>query len=147
MNILYSLNGKQYTHTTTTAELVQSIQQVKEHLNALMTEDLKQNKKSKSYFLLKMNQQVLFDSSQPFPNSLPPQSTQSQPTQQQSVPLQFYQPTANAYTQQSYAPPEVHSTKLDFLSAFGSGGLSGEPPLLTELGINFSHIKSKVCFF
>ncbi|KAI0782332.1 Yip1-domain-containing protein [Abortiporus biennis] len=28
-------------------------------------------------------------------------------------------------------------------TAFGTGGLEGEPPLLEELGINFSHIRSK----
>ncbi|CAH7677429.1 vesicle-mediated transporter [Phakopsora pachyrhizi] len=31
----------------------------------------------------------------------------------------------------------------DFWSAFGTGGIEGEPPLLEELGINFDHIKRK----
>jgi len=30
-----------------------------------------------------------------------------------------------------------------WLSAFGTGGFEGEPPLLEELGINFSHIRAK----
>ncbi|MBW0498250.1 hypothetical protein O181_037965 [Austropuccinia psidii MF-1] len=30
-----------------------------------------------------------------------------------------------------------------FWSAFGTGGIDGEPPLLEELGINFDHIKRK----
>ncbi|KAK3824848.1 MAG: Yip1-domain-containing protein [Benniella sp.] len=42
----------------------------------------------------------------------------------------------------------IHGTQMNpqptnWLAAFGSGGLEGEPPLLEELGINFSHIKTK----
>ncbi|KAG0224566.1 hypothetical protein B0O80DRAFT_69664 [Mortierella sp. GBAus27b] len=33
--------------------------------------------------------------------------------------------------------------QTNWLAAFGSGGLEGEPPLLEELGINFAHIKTK----
>jgi len=32
-----------------------------------------------------------------------------------------------------------------WLAAFGTGGYDDEPPLLEELGINFGHIKMKVC--
>lgn len=32
-----------------------------------------------------------------------------------------------------------------WLAAFGTGGYEDEPPLLEELGINFGHIKMKVC--
>jgi hypothetical protein len=32
-----------------------------------------------------------------------------------------------------------------FWSAFGTGGFDDEPPLLEELGINFQHIRAKVC--
>ncbi|KAG0042873.1 hypothetical protein BGZ83_012077 [Gryganskiella cystojenkinii] len=38
---------------------------------------------------------------------------------------------------------QMNSQPISILSAFGSGGLEGEPPLLEELGINFSHIKTK----
>ncbi|KAG0371529.1 hypothetical protein BGX24_001536 [Mortierella sp. AD032] len=38
---------------------------------------------------------------------------------------------------------QMNSQPISWLSAFGAGGLEGEPPLLEELGINFSHIKSK----
>lgn len=34
-----------------------------------------------------------------------------------------------------------------WLAAFGTGGYEDEPPLLEELGINFGHIKMKVCIF
>lgn len=32
-----------------------------------------------------------------------------------------------------------------WLAAFGTGGYEDEPPLLEELGVNFGHIKMKVC--
>ncbi|KAG0026660.1 hypothetical protein BGZ81_006193 [Podila clonocystis] len=38
---------------------------------------------------------------------------------------------------------QMNPQPISWLSAFGTGGLEGEPPLLEELGINFSHIKSK----
>lgn len=34
-----------------------------------------------------------------------------------------------------------------WLAAFGTGGYEDEPPLLEELGINFGHIKMKVCVY
>ncbi|KAI1320724.1 hypothetical protein EDD11_010258 [Mortierella claussenii] len=40
-------------------------------------------------------------------------------------------------------PGSQMSQPISWLAAFGAGGLEGEPPLLEELGINFSHIKSK----
>ena len=33
--------------------------------------------------------------------------------------------------------------KMGWLAAFGTSGYPDEPPLLEELGVNFSHIKSK----
>ncbi|KAF9582945.1 hypothetical protein BGW38_010551 [Lunasporangiospora selenospora] len=38
---------------------------------------------------------------------------------------------------------QMGSQPINWLSAFGSGSLEGEPPLLEELGINFGHIKTK----
>ncbi|KAF9919217.1 hypothetical protein BX616_010952 [Lobosporangium transversale] len=38
---------------------------------------------------------------------------------------------------------QMNSQSVSWLAAFGAGGLEGEPPLLEELGINFSHIKTK----
>jgi hypothetical protein len=34
---------------------------------------------------------------------------------------------------------------MGWLAAFGTGGYDDEPPLLEELGVNFHHIKGKVC--
>lgn len=34
-----------------------------------------------------------------------------------------------------------------WLAAFGTGGYEDEPPLLEELGVNFGHIKMKVCVY
>ena len=34
---------------------------------------------------------------------------------------------------------------MGWLAAFGTEGYPGEPPLLEELGVNFGHIKTKVC--
>lgn len=34
--------------------------------------------------------------------------------------------------------------RTGWLAAFGTEGYDGEPPLLEELGVNFSHIRSKV---
>ncbi|KAG0354262.1 hypothetical protein BC939DRAFT_417431 [Gamsiella multidivaricata] len=38
---------------------------------------------------------------------------------------------------------QMNPQPTNWLAAFGAGGLEGEPPLLEELGINFSHIKTK----
>ena len=35
--------------------------------------------------------------------------------------------------------------RTGWLAAFGTEGYDGEPPLLEELGVNFGHIKGKVC--
>ncbi len=35
--------------------------------------------------------------------------------------------------------------RTGWLAAFGTEGYDGEPPLLEELGVNFGHIKTKVC--
>ncbi|KAI9205823.1 uncharacterized protein BJ171DRAFT_499818 [Polychytrium aggregatum] len=54
---------------------------------------------------------------------------------------------AHSIQQQSYnQASRMHSSspsEFDWRSAFGTGGLAGEPPLLEELGINFEHIKNK----
>lgn len=39
---------------------------------------------------------------------------------------------------------ENQGLRTGWLAAFGTEGYEHEPPLLEELGINFSHIKSKV---
>ncbi|KAL1918872.1 uncharacterized protein VTP21DRAFT_2894 [Calcarisporiella thermophila] len=66
--------------------------------------------------------------------------------------LQFYQ-TTYAEGNYGYAPQmmasgyegqrEVGASSGSFWSAFGTGGFADEPPLLEELGINFSHIQGK----
>lgn len=110
------------------------------------------------------------------------QSYYRQPQTSQAVPLQFYQPQpgqdgyyggsrpsleGNAIPQGSISTQPVQSYGGNiqpaggWLSAFGTGGIEGEPPLLEgtyaasplpcplsspcllELGINFSHIRSK----
>lgn len=40
---------------------------------------------------------------------------------------------------------EQGGLRTGWLAAFGTEGYEGEPPLLEELGVNFGHIKSKVC--
>lgn len=35
--------------------------------------------------------------------------------------------------------------RTGWLAAFGTEGYEGEPPLMEELGVNFRHIKGKVC--
>ncbi len=35
--------------------------------------------------------------------------------------------------------------RTGLLAAFGTEGYEGEPPLLEELGVNFGHIRMKVC--
>jgi len=87
-----------------------------------------------------------------------------QPQPSQAVPLQFYQPQrgqdgfyggsrpsldGNVIPQGSISNQPIQSYGGNiqpvggWLSAFGTGGVEGEPPLLEELGINFSHIRSK----
>ncbi|KAM6502227.1 Yip1 domain containing protein [Amanita muscaria] len=80
--------------------------------------------------------------------------------QQASTPLQFYAPDANSFygasrpsldgqvnPQGSISQPAGYSGSIHYSggwwTAFGTGGLEGEPPLLEELGINFSHICDK----
>lgn len=41
---------------------------------------------------------------------------------------------------------EQGGLRTGWLAAFGTEGYDGEPPLLEELGVNFGHIKVKVCF-
>ncbi|CCM03588.1 uncharacterized protein FIBRA_05725 [Fibroporia radiculosa] len=83
----------------------------------------------------------------------------------QGVPLQFYAPSpvnSSFYTgsrsslegtvgaqgsiAQQGAPPGYGGNIQaagGWWTAFGTGGFEGEPPLLEELGINFSHIRAK----
>ncbi|KAL0956540.1 hypothetical protein HGRIS_002681 [Hohenbuehelia grisea] len=84
--------------------------------------------------------------------------------QQPDAPLQFYSPNAAAdgfypgsrpslegnvtqgnISQTGGAPGYAGSIQPQgsWLSAFGTGGFEGEPPLLEELGINFYHIRAK----
>ncbi|OBZ68248.1 Protein YIPF5 [Grifola frondosa] len=84
---------------------------------------------------------------------------------QQGVPLQFYAPSpvgstfypgsrssleGNVGAQGSIAQqgvPPGYGGNIQpaggWWTAFGTGGFEGEPPLLEELGINFSHIRAK----
>lgn len=41
---------------------------------------------------------------------------------------------------------EQGGLRTGWLAAFGTEGYEGEPALLEELGVNFGHIKGKVCF-
>lgn len=40
---------------------------------------------------------------------------------------------------------EQGGLRTGWLAAFGTEGYDGEPPLLEELGVNFGHIRDKVC--
>lgn len=40
---------------------------------------------------------------------------------------------------------EQGGLRTGWLAAFGTEGYDGEPPLLEELGVNFEHIRMKVC--
>lgn len=40
---------------------------------------------------------------------------------------------------------EQGGLRTGWLAAFSTEGYEGEPPLLEELGVNFGHIRSKVC--
>ena len=42
---------------------------------------------------------------------------------------------------------ENQGLRTGWLAAFGTEGYDHEPPLLEELGVNFGHIKTKVCPF
>ncbi|KAK0454693.1 Yip1-domain-containing protein [Armillaria borealis] len=73
----------------------------------------------------------------------------SQPAQ--GAPLQFYSPSTSDGS--SFYPgsrPSLEGSmgaqgtvQGPWWTAFGTGGFEGEPPLLEELGINFSHIRAK----
>ncbi|KAF8743992.1 hypothetical protein AX14_013394 [Amanita brunnescens Koide BX004] len=83
--------------------------------------------------------------------------------QQGQTPLQFYTPDANSFyggsrssldgqtsaqgniVQQGMPPGYGGNIQSSggWWTAFGTGGLEGEPPLLEELGINFGHIRVK----
>ncbi|KAI0958665.1 hypothetical protein AcV7_004415 [Taiwanofungus camphoratus] len=87
------------------------------------------------------------------------------PGPSQGVPLQFYAPSpigssfypgsrsslegnvgAQGSISQQGAPPGYGGNiqpSGGWWTAFGTGGFEGEPPLLEELGINFSHIQAK----
>lgn len=56
---------------------------------------------------------------------------------------------ANGYGGNGGAGPSSREGGLTsgWLAAFGTGGYEDEPPLLEELGINFGHIKMKVCAY
>lgn len=94
-------------------------------------------------------------------------SYSNQPVSGQSTPFQPYgagAPTA-AYPQNTYGgganygfgafPGQPGATgqmgtgqsglRTGWLAAFGTEGYEGEPPLLEELGVNFGHIRMKVC--
>jgi len=87
------------------------------------------------------------------------QSPYYQPAQPHE-PLQFYsggldpnaaygypgsRPSLDGGPQGSMAPPSYGGSIQSggWWTAFGAGGLEGEPPLLEELGINFSHVRVK----
>lgn len=42
---------------------------------------------------------------------------------------------------------EQGGLRTGWLAAFGTEGYDGEPPLLEELGVNFEHIRTKVCTY
>ncbi|KAF9012383.1 Yip1 domain family protein [Cyathus striatus] len=90
------------------------------------------------------------------------QNVYYQPAQE---PLQFYAPVTPSSDQNTFypgsrpsldghMPPQGSITQsasfggnipaqAGWWTAFGTGGIEGEPPLLEELGINFSHIRMK----
>ncbi|RKP19903.1 YIPF5-like protein [Rozella allomycis CSF55] len=82
-------------------------------------------------------QNVLFDQQQAYSNN----SAQN---------LNFYQSNYDAETTGMKGPRRISNAHqpiggrlFAMSSAFGSGGFADEPPLFEELGINFSHVKSK----
>ncbi|KAF6761203.1 Yip1 domain family protein [Ephemerocybe angulata] len=83
-------------------------------------------------------------------------SSASQPSYYQAAPvepLQFYGGGVDSNGAAAYAYPGSISasgayggniqSQAGWWTAFGTGGIEGEPPLLEELGINFSHIRAK----
>ncbi|KAF9529374.1 Yip1-domain-containing protein [Crepidotus variabilis] len=78
---------------------------------------------------------------------------------QSQEPLQFYGQNQDYYpsSRTSFDGPQVQGSMSQqppaysgsmqvagpWYTAFGTGGFEGEPPLLEELGINFSHIRDK----
>lgn len=42
---------------------------------------------------------------------------------------------------------EQGGLRTGWLAAFGTEGYDGEPQLLEELGVNFEHIRTKVCIY
>ncbi|KAF7428617.1 hypothetical protein PC9H_007844 [Pleurotus ostreatus] len=108
------------------------------------------------------------DTSNPYgaSSSQPNYYAQGTPQQPPDTPLQFYsagpgdpngfypgsRPSLDGHVgaqgtiQQQGIPPGYAGNIQPvggWLSAFGTGGFEGEPPLLEELGINFSHIRAK----
>ena len=106
--------------------------------------------------------------SQPQPNLQFYQSTYPAPVSGHTTPSQA-QYGGSAYSQASAPYPPFNSgagfgaspaygaagvsgrmgeqggLRTGWLAAFGTEGYDGEPPLLEELGVNFGHIKGKVC--
>jgi hypothetical protein len=87
-----------------------------------------------------------------------PSQYPTQPVSGHSTPFQAYSGNAqpNSYDNAGFgggfAQPgvtgrmgEQGGLRTGWLAAFGTEGYDGEPPLLEELGVNFSHIKLKVC--
>ena len=88
-----------------------------------------------------------------------PSSYGNQPVSGHSTPFQAYSGSAQSggfqgagYGAGFSAPGGVSGRmgeqgglKTGWLAAFGTEGYEGEPPLLEELGVNFGHIKTKVC--
>ena len=87
-----------------------------------------------------------------------PSSYPTQPVSGHSTPFQanYAGTPSSAYPGSSYAGTfagqpgvsgrmgEQGGLRTGWLAAFGTEGYDGEPPLLEELGVNFSHIKLKV---
>ncbi|KAK3061866.1 hypothetical protein LTS18_005292, partial [Coniosporium uncinatum] len=83
-------------------------------------------------------------------------SNYSQPVSGTSTPYQAFNnaPQSNAYSNPNFGGfggqpgvtgrmGETGGLRTGWLAAFGTEGYDGEPPLLEELGVNFSHIKLK----
>lgn len=74
-------------------------------------------------------------------------STYSKAPTQNNIPVVKPPSIIQESFQESYGTRSSNTNRLksnSWISAFGSGGFDDEPPLLEELGINFSHIKNKV---
>lgn len=89
-----------------------------------------------------------------------PSSYTQQPGQAAGSPFQTYNGMGGASTVQAGAygfgdqagaagvsgrMGEQGGLRTGWLAVFGTEGYEGEPPLLEELGVNFGHIKVKVC--